>query len=172
MALVLLVGSGLLARSFSKLMGVDLGFDPQHVLTFRVGLPTAGYPKPDQIARFSRQLVDRLSEIPGVEAAGAVTELPTAQIPRAPPSTSTASRSTRPAAADDSVSDDHARVLRGDANRGDSGAGLRFGDLGTACGRSSSTRPRPISTGRARIRWASSCGSTTATRARSSHGRR
>jgi putative ABC transport system permease protein len=77
MALVLLVGSGLLARSFSKLMGVDLGFDPKHVLTFRVGLPTAGYPKPDQIARFSRQLVDRLSELPGVEAAGAVTELPT-----------------------------------------------------------------------------------------------
>jgi predicted permease len=77
MALVLLVGSGLLARSFTKLMGTDLGFDPKQVLTFRIGLPTASYPKPDQIARFSRQLVERLSQIPGVDAAGAVTELPT-----------------------------------------------------------------------------------------------
>jgi putative ABC transport system permease protein len=77
MALVLLVGSGLLARSFSKLMGTDIGFDPKDVLTFRVGLPSASYAKPDQIARFSHQLVDRLSQIPGVEAAGAITELPT-----------------------------------------------------------------------------------------------
>jgi len=76
MALVLLVGSGLLARSFSKLMGADLGFDPQHALTFRVGLPTPSYPKPEQVARFSQQLVERLSQLPGVEAAGAVTELP------------------------------------------------------------------------------------------------
>ena len=77
MALVLLVGSGLLARSFSKLMGTDIGFDPKDVLTFRVGLPSASYAKPDQIARFSHQLVDRLSQISGVEAAGAITELPT-----------------------------------------------------------------------------------------------
>jgi putative ABC transport system permease protein len=77
MALVLLVGSGLLARSFSKLMGAELGFDPHDVLTFRVGLPTTGYEKPDQIARFSQRLVDRLAQIPGVDAAGGVTELPT-----------------------------------------------------------------------------------------------
>jgi predicted permease len=76
MALVLLVGSGLMARSFSKLMSADLGFTPQQVLTFRVGLPTPGYPKPDSLARFGQQLVERLSQIPGVESAGAVTELP------------------------------------------------------------------------------------------------
>jgi len=77
MALVLLVGAGLLARSFSKLMAADMGFDPKDVLTFRIGLPSVSYPKPDQIARFSQQLVDRLSQIPGVESAGAITELPT-----------------------------------------------------------------------------------------------
>jgi putative ABC transport system permease protein len=76
MALVLLVGSGLMARSFSKLMAADLGFATKDVLTFRVGLPTPGYPKPDSLARFGQQLVERLSRIPGVESAGAVTELP------------------------------------------------------------------------------------------------
>ena len=76
MALVLLVGSGLLARSFSNLMGNELGFDPQNVLTFRVGLPVPKYPQPADVARFGQQLVDRLSEIGTVESAGAVTELP------------------------------------------------------------------------------------------------
>ena len=76
MALVLLVGSGLLARSFARLMGAELGFTPQNVLTFRVGLPTPTYPKPADTARFGQRLVERLSQIPTVEAAGAVTELP------------------------------------------------------------------------------------------------
>ncbi len=76
MALVLLVGSGLLARSFSKLMAADLAFDPQHVLTFRVGLPVPTYPKPPDVAQFGQRLVDRLSAIPTVEFAGAITELP------------------------------------------------------------------------------------------------
>jgi predicted permease len=76
MAVVLLVGSGLLARSFARLMGSELGFNPQNVLTFRVGLPVPTYPQPADAARFGQRLVDRLSEIPSVEAAGAVTELP------------------------------------------------------------------------------------------------
>jgi predicted permease len=76
MALVLLVGSGLMARSFSRLMATDLGFVSDGVLTFRVGLPTTRYPKSDSVARFGQQLVERLSQIPGVESAGAVTELP------------------------------------------------------------------------------------------------
>ncbi|HEY7498597.1 MAG TPA: ABC transporter permease [Vicinamibacterales bacterium] len=76
LALVLLVGSGLLARSFAKLMGTELGFDPHNVLTVRVGLPVPKYPKPPDLARFGQQLVDRLSAIPTVESAGAITELP------------------------------------------------------------------------------------------------
>jgi predicted permease len=75
-ALVLLVGSGLLARSFTRLMGNELGFEPSNVLTFRVGIPQTKYPKAADVARFQQQLADRLSEIPTIESAGGVTELP------------------------------------------------------------------------------------------------
>ena len=78
MALVLLVGSGLLARSFARLMNTDQGFVSDSVLTFRVALPETGYSKPSEVARFAQQLADRLSELPGVEAAGATTQLPVA----------------------------------------------------------------------------------------------
>jgi predicted permease len=78
MALMLLVGSGLLARSFARLMGADQGFVANNVLTFRVALPETTYPKPAEVARFAQQLVDRLSQLPGVESAGATTDLPIA----------------------------------------------------------------------------------------------
>jgi putative ABC transport system permease protein len=78
MALVLLVGSGLLARSFTRLMAADHGFDPHDLLTFRVALTPAGYPKPQDVTNFARQLVGRLADLPGVENAGATTELPVA----------------------------------------------------------------------------------------------
>jgi putative ABC transport system permease protein len=78
MALVLLVGSGLLARSFARLMGAEQAFVPENVLTFRVALPPTTYPKSPEVVRFTQQLVDRLSELPGVEASGATTELPVA----------------------------------------------------------------------------------------------
>jgi predicted permease len=78
MALVLLVGSGLLARSFARLMSAEQGFSSPNVLTFRVALPPTTYPKSPAIVAFVQQLVGRLSELPGVEAAGATTELPIA----------------------------------------------------------------------------------------------
>ena len=78
MALVLLVGSGLLARSFSRLMAADHGFAPDHVLTFRVALTPAAYAKPADVVSFTQQLVDRLQQLPGVEKAGATTDLPVA----------------------------------------------------------------------------------------------
>lgn len=79
MALVLLVGSGLLARSFSRLMGAEQGFVADDVMTFGVTLPEGAYPKSAEAVRFTQQLVDRLAELPGVEAAGATTELPVAR---------------------------------------------------------------------------------------------
>jgi putative ABC transport system permease protein len=79
MALVLLVGSGLLARSFARLIDAEQNFDAANVLTFRVALPEAGYPDPPQLVGFARQLIARLEALPGVEAAAAVTELPIAQ---------------------------------------------------------------------------------------------
>jgi putative ABC transport system permease protein len=79
LALILLVGSGLLARSFTRLLAAEQNFDAAQVLTFRVALPQTTYPEPADVGRFTRQLVDRLAELPGVEAAGASTELPVAQ---------------------------------------------------------------------------------------------
>ena len=77
LALVLLAGAGLLLRSFSKLRGVDPGFRPDHLLTMRVGLPSAKYPagslKP---LAFYRALLARIKALPGVESAGAVSTLP------------------------------------------------------------------------------------------------
>jgi predicted permease len=78
MALVLLVGSGLLGRSFSKLVATDLGFDPRDVMTFRVALPAADYRDEAGTRNFVMNLVARLREVPGVESAGAATVLPIA----------------------------------------------------------------------------------------------
>jgi predicted permease len=78
MALVLLVGSGLLARSFARLIAIDQGFVPDNVMTFRVALPETAYPKPPDAQNFTMQLVERLSQLAGVEAAGATSELPLA----------------------------------------------------------------------------------------------
>ena len=78
MALVLLVGSGLLARSFSKLVSTDLGFNARDVMTFRVALPAADYADEAATRTFVMNLVARLEDIPGVESAGAATVLPIA----------------------------------------------------------------------------------------------
>ena len=76
LALVLLIGSGLMVRSFWHLRNVDPGFDAKGVLTFQIGLPTADYPNRRVAAAFQQQLLDRLGSLPGVEHAGAVSCLP------------------------------------------------------------------------------------------------
>jgi len=73
---VLLVGSGLLVRSFVSLLKVDPGFDPHNVLTMEVELSGQAYGQTDQIASFYNQLASRLSALPGVMAVGASTNLP------------------------------------------------------------------------------------------------
>ena len=77
MALILLVGSGLLARSFQKLMTAEAGYSSANVMTFRVTTPAQRYPKAADSAAFAQRLIDRLGELPGVEVSGAVSELPT-----------------------------------------------------------------------------------------------
>ena len=81
MALILLVGSGLLARSFTRLMNAEQGFDAHNALTFRLALPPTAFPKSPEVVAFTQQLVDRLSQLPAVTDAGATTELPIAQNP-------------------------------------------------------------------------------------------
>ena len=75
-SLVLLVGAGLTIKSFEKVQQVSAGFNPDHVLTFGVSLPSARYPAPQQKAEFWQHAVDGLRGIPGVEVAGATSRLP------------------------------------------------------------------------------------------------
>jgi putative ABC transport system permease protein len=76
LAVVLLVGAGLLIRSFARLRGVDPGFDARNVLTMRVARPGDKAADEQEAVRFFRQAVDSISALPGVEAAGAVSFLP------------------------------------------------------------------------------------------------
>lgn len=78
LALVLLVGSGLMVRSFQNMRAIEPGFDAENVLTFRLSLPGATYTDPERVALFHHQLLDRLRELPGVEAAGAMSHPPLA----------------------------------------------------------------------------------------------
>jgi len=75
LALALLIGAGLMIRSFSRLQHVEPGFDPQNVLTFDLNLPESKYQRP-QAAQFYERLLERLAAAPGVIAAGAVEYLP------------------------------------------------------------------------------------------------
>jgi len=76
LALVLLIGSGLMLRSFMALRSVDPGFDPANVLTARVSLPGAEVPDWRAVDQFYRQLRQQLEDRPGVSAVGFVTAIP------------------------------------------------------------------------------------------------
>jgi putative ABC transport system permease protein len=80
LALVLLIGAGLMMRSFMNLQKTDVGMDPSQTLTFRVGLPEAQFPDKEAPARFFEQLIPKLASLPGAESAGATTSLPTSGI--------------------------------------------------------------------------------------------
>ena len=73
---VLLVGAGLLARSFAHLRSVELGFETARIQSFSISLPPARYETTDQRARFLDDLLTRVRDQPGVESAGAVFGLP------------------------------------------------------------------------------------------------
>ncbi|MGH9821792.1 MAG: ABC transporter permease [Blastocatellia bacterium] len=76
LALVLLVGAGLLMRSFIKLANVSPGFDSANVLTMRLALPRTKYPKSAQSIEFYRQTLERIRLLPGVLGADFVTPAP------------------------------------------------------------------------------------------------
>jgi macrolide transport system ATP-binding/permease protein len=75
-AFVLLAGAGLLGRSLYRLLHVPLGFDPNHLATLSVMAPSTGYPAGDQIVGLYREIVRRVSSLPGVKAAGMTSVLP------------------------------------------------------------------------------------------------
>ncbi len=76
LALTLLVGAGLLIRSFARLQGVDPGFEPTNLVTFSVALPRSKYEEPVSRAAFYEALVQRLATLPGVDAVGATSTMP------------------------------------------------------------------------------------------------
>jgi putative ABC transport system permease protein len=76
LALVLVIGAGLLLRSFDQLRAVALGVEPAQVMTFEVNLPSGRYADPDRRARFHRELQQAIVGLPAVRAAGSVSRLP------------------------------------------------------------------------------------------------
>jgi putative ABC transport system permease protein len=78
LSLVLLIGAGLMMRSFAAIQKVNPGFDPKNAVTFTAPLPFIKYLTSQSRATFVNQLGDRLATIPGVESVGGVTPLPLA----------------------------------------------------------------------------------------------
>ena len=76
LALVLLVGAGLLIRSFLRLQAADTGFNPENVLTLRVALPGRRYDTDPKRINFFTAAVARMRALPGVESAGAINFMP------------------------------------------------------------------------------------------------
>jgi predicted permease len=70
LALMLVIASGLLVRTFAHLVAVDPGFNPDHVLTFELTLPSTAYGDADRIVPTYRAILLKLRSLPGVEAAG------------------------------------------------------------------------------------------------------
>ena len=76
LSVVLLVGAGLLLRSFTTLRGVDPGYSTANVLTMRLQLPGARYRDDGQRIRFFREATARIQQLPGVQSVGAISFLP------------------------------------------------------------------------------------------------
>ena len=76
LALMLLVGCGLMARSFARLLDVDPGFRPEKLLTMEYRLPVNKYPEGAQQTAFHQQVVERVRHLPGVRSATGIRELP------------------------------------------------------------------------------------------------
>jgi len=75
-AVVLLVSAGLLGKSLNRLLHVDVGFQPDHLATLGVALSETTYAKDEQIVAAERQIISRVSSLPGVESAGITSVLP------------------------------------------------------------------------------------------------
>jgi putative ABC transport system permease protein len=92
-SLILLIGAGLMIRSFDRLLSQPLGFVPEHVVSMNFNLPDKSYPGRDERVRFFDQLLARASALPGVDSSALVAGLPLSgqdvnlvvNIPGAPP---------------------------------------------------------------------------------------
>ena len=78
LATMLLIGAALMIGTFTHLTRIELGFRPDHVLTLRISLPGQRYSSPDRVSAFYRDLLDRVSALPRVDAAGISSLVPLA----------------------------------------------------------------------------------------------
>jgi putative ABC transport system permease protein len=76
LALVLLIGAGLMVKSFARLVQVDPGFQTKNIMTMQVSLPYVPNRKPQEITAFYKQVVERVRNLPGAESVGTVSILP------------------------------------------------------------------------------------------------
>ncbi|HAF16158.1 MAG TPA: ABC transporter permease [Blastocatellia bacterium] len=76
LALVLLIASGLMIKSFLRLQNVNPGFNPENLITLEIQLPQNKYSDKNRQAVFQQQLVQRIAQVPGVQSAGTVDNLP------------------------------------------------------------------------------------------------
>jgi putative ABC transport system permease protein len=106
-AVVLLIGAGLLVRSLLRLQDTSPGFDPQNVLTMGINLPRDKYGKPEKSASFFSELESRVAALPGVESVGLVSELPLSGQPNDMPYTV---EGRPPVSIDQAFDDDFRRV--------------------------------------------------------------
>jgi putative ABC transport system permease protein len=76
LSLVLLIGAGLMIRSFMRLQHTSSGFNPENLLTLSLNAPILKYDKMEKFCAFYKELLERIRAMPGVDAAGAASNLP------------------------------------------------------------------------------------------------
>jgi putative ABC transport system permease protein len=76
LSLLLLIGAGLMIRTFISFLRVNPGFRTDNLLTMKLALPYKKYPKPQQQLAFYQQVIERVRALPGVQEVGAVSDLP------------------------------------------------------------------------------------------------
>ncbi|HXI21266.1 MAG TPA: FtsX-like permease family protein, partial [Gemmatimonadales bacterium] len=80
LSLIVLVGAGLLVRSYRRIIVANPGFDPHQVLSFRVSLPGLRYQTPESVSQFFAQVQERLARLPGVVSVGSNYQLPLSSV--------------------------------------------------------------------------------------------
>ena len=80
LSLVLLIGAGLLIRTYQSILDAHPGFNPRNLLSLRLSLPVSRYPAPDSVAAFYRQVGEKINALPGVESVCATYSLPMSSV--------------------------------------------------------------------------------------------
>ena len=153
LAFVLVVGAGLLGKSFVRLMNVDPGYDPHNLLTLSTYVYSQRYKKPEVELAYYDQVMERLRSTPGIEGAAMASVLPMSSYDRRSfriEDRSLANEADAPSADTYSVSQDYFRVMKIPLKRGrlfsdrDGPRTMGVALISDACARSQFSRENPI----------------------------